>query len=46
MSDYLGNRKWLAVAGYGLGAIDRVGEGVRGAPRDALVADLIRTEAK
>ncbi len=60
LSDYLGNRKWLAVAGYGLGAIskplfaiaptigivvtarvlDRVGKGVRGAPRDALVADV------
>jgi hypothetical protein len=64
MSDYLGNRKWLAVAGYGLGAlskplfaiaptigivvvtarvIDRVGKGVRGAPRDALVVDRIKT---
>ena len=60
LSDYLGRRKWLAVAGYGLGAlskplfalapgvgavffarfIDRIGKGVRGAPRDALVADL------
>jgi MFS family permease len=60
LSDYLGNRKWLAVAGYGLGAlskplfavaptigivvmarvIDRVGKGIRGAPRDALVADV------
>ncbi|MBN3846261.1 MFS transporter [Paraburkholderia sp. Ac-20342] len=60
LSDYLGNRKWLAVTGYGLGAlskplfaiaptigivvtariIDRVGKGVRGAPRDALVADV------
>ncbi|MBP0592239.1 MFS transporter [Paraburkholderia sp. LEh10] len=60
LSDYLGNRKWLAVAGYGLGALskplfaiaptigivatarvmDRVGKGVRGAPRDALVADV------
>jgi sugar phosphate permease len=55
LSDYLGNRKWLAVAGYGLGALskplfavaptigivvtarimDRVGKGIRGAPRDA-----------
>ncbi|WMY10842.1 MFS transporter [Paraburkholderia phenoliruptrix] len=60
LSDYLGNRKWLAVAGYALGAlskplfaiaptvgvvvsarvIDRVGKGIRGAPRDALVADV------
>ena len=60
LSDYLGRRKWLAVAGYGLGAlskplfalapsmglvltarlVDRVGKGIRGAPRDALVADL------
>jgi MFS family permease len=60
LSDWLGRRKWLAVAGYGLAAvtkpvfplastigwlvaarfIDRVGKGIRGAPRDALVADL------
>ncbi|MCX8115089.1 MAG: MFS transporter [Burkholderiaceae bacterium] len=60
LSDYLGRRKWLAVAGYALGALtkpvfalapsvgwvlaarvlDRVGKGVRGAPRDALIADL------
>lgn len=60
LSDYLGKRKWLAVAGYGLGAltkplfalaptasvvlsarvIDRIGKGIRGAPRDALVADI------
>ncbi len=60
LSDYLGRRKGLAVAGYALGAltkpvfalapsvgwvlaarvIDRIGKGVRGAPRDALVADL------
>lgn len=60
LSDYLGNRKWLAVAGYTLGALskpffaiapsaglvltariaDRIGKGLRGAPRDALVADL------
>lgn len=60
LSDYLGNRKWLAVAGYALGAfskplfalaptigvvvtariMDRVGKGIRGAPRDALVADV------
>ncbi|MDM0111905.1 MFS transporter [Variovorax sp. J22R133] len=60
LSDYLGRRKGLAVAGYALGAfskplfalapslgvvvtarlLDRVGKGIRGAPRDALVADL------
>jgi MFS family permease len=60
LSDWLGRRKALALAGYALGAaskplfalapgigtvlgarlIDRVGKGVRGAPRDALVADL------
>lgn len=60
LSDYLGNRKWLAVIGYGMGALskplfalaptagivltarvaDRIGKGVRGAPRDALVADI------
>ena len=60
LSDWLGKRKVLAVAGYGLAAltkpifplgatigwiaaarfIDRVGKGLRGAPRDALVADL------
>jgi MFS family permease len=61
LSDYLGNRKWLAVAGYALGAAskpffavatsaqlvrgarfaDRIGKGIRGAPRDALVADIV-----
>lgn len=66
LSDYLGKRKWLAVAGYGLGAlskplfalapsagivlaarlIDRVGKGLRGAPRDALVADLTPPEIR
>ncbi|WP_454754862.1 MFS transporter [Cupriavidus basilensis] len=61
LSDYLGKRKGLAVAGYALGALskplfalapgvgtvltarltDRIGKGVRGAPRDALVvADI------
>jgi MFS family permease len=60
LSDWLGERKWLAALGYGLAAaskpifplspniawvagarfIDRVGKGVRGAPRDALIADL------
>ena len=60
LSDYVGKRKWLAVAGYGLGALtkplfalatstgwvlgarfmDRIGKGIRGAPRDALIADV------
>lgn len=60
LSDWLGRRKELAVAGYGLAALskplfalassadmvftarvmDRLGKGIRGAPRDALVADL------
>ncbi len=60
LSDFLGKRKGLAVAGYALGALtkplfaiasstgmvltarllDRVGKGIRGAPRDALVADI------
>ncbi|MDA1063489.1 MAG: MFS transporter [Proteobacteria bacterium] len=64
LSDYLGKRKPLAVAGYALGALskplfaiatsfgmvfaarfaDRVGKGLRGAPRDALVADLTSTD--
>jgi len=59
ISDKIGQRKWLAVAGYGLSALvkplfyfadswmvvagarwaDRVGKGIRTAPRDALVAD-------
>jgi len=60
LSDYLGRRKLLAAAGYGLAAftkpvfplastlgwlvaarfVDRIGKGIRGAPRDALIADL------
>lgn len=60
LSDALGRRKALTVAGYGLAAatkplfplatsvglvlvarfFDRIGKGIRGAPRDALVADL------
>lgn len=66
LSDYLGRRKPLALAGYALGAlakplfalatgpalvlsarlIDRVGKGIRGAPRDALVADLAAPEVR
>jgi MFS family permease len=61
LSDKLRQRKWLAVAGYGLSALtkpffyfanswavvaavrwaDRVGKGIRTAPRDALVADSV-----
>ncbi len=66
LSDRLGKRKLLAVAGYGLAAltkpvfaiavtpyevlaarfVDRVGKGVRGAPRDALVADVTPAEVR
>ncbi len=66
LSDYLGKRKFLAVAGYGLGALskplfalalsvnwvlaarfmDRIGKGIRGAPRDALIADLAPPEIR
>ncbi len=61
LSDKLGKRKWLTVAGYALSTLakpflyianawgwvlgvrfaDRVGKGIRTAPRDALVADSI-----
>jgi MFS family permease len=60
LSDALGQRKALAVAGYGLAAatkplfplassaglvllarfVDRIGKGIRAAPRDALIADV------
>lgn len=60
LSDWLGRRKALVVAGYGMAALtkplfplassvswifaarflDRIGKGIRGAPRDALVADI------
>jgi MFS family permease len=60
LSDRLGKRKALAVAGYGLAAVtkplfplansvglvlvarflDRIGKGIRAAPRDALIADI------
>jgi MFS family permease len=60
LSDYWGQRKGLAIAGYGLSTLvkplfalatspawvllarfsDRVGKGIRVAPRDALVADV------
>jgi MFS family permease len=61
ISDKLGKRKILIIAGYGLGALskplfaiaptatfvlaarfsDRVGKGIRGAPRDAMIADIV-----
>ncbi len=66
LSDKLGGRKWLAVAGYGLSAVskpffyfantweliagvrwtDRVGKGIRTAPRDALVANSVTKETR
>jgi MFS family permease len=66
LSDFLGRRKALTVAGYGLGALskplfalalsvqwvfvarfmDRIGKGIRGAPRDALIADLTPPEIR
>ncbi|MEM4724362.1 MAG: MFS transporter, partial [Candidatus Hadarchaeum sp.] len=64
LSDKLRQRKWLAVAGYGISALvkpffyvanswfvvaavrwaDRIGKGIRTAPRDALIADSVREE--
>jgi MFS family permease len=66
LSDKMGGRKWLAVAGYGLSALtkpffyfansweliavvrwaDRIGKGIRTAPRDALVADSVTKEMR
>jgi len=66
LSDRLGSRKWLAVAGYGLSTVakpflcvattwgavlgarfaDRVGKGIRTAPRDALVADSVNEQQR
>jgi MFS family permease len=66
LSDYLGQRKALTVAGYGLSALvkplflvaqnplgvlvarlaDRVGKGLRAAPRDALIADSTPPELR
>ncbi|MBZ0268756.1 MFS transporter, partial [bacterium] len=66
LSDSLGRRKALAVAGYGLAAatkpvfplatsvawvfgarfVDRIGKGIRGAPRDALVSELVPPELR
>ncbi len=66
LSDVLGRRKALTVAGYGLAAatkplfplassiglvllarfLDRIGKGIRGAPRDALIADLTPADTR
>jgi len=66
LSDKLGARKWLAVAGYGISALtkpffyfasswmgvaavrwaDRIGKGIRTAPRDALVADSVQEKQR
>ncbi|MGC8856060.1 MAG: MFS transporter [Anaerolineae bacterium] len=66
LSDRLGKRKWLTVAGYSLSTIakpflylanawgwvlgvrfaDRLGKGIRTAPRDALIADSIAPEQR
>lgn len=66
LSDRLGSRKWIAVAGYGISALskpffllasswgvvagvrwaDRLGKGIRTAPRDALVADSTSKEIR
>jgi len=66
LSDALRHRKWVAAAGYGLGAlskpffalatgpglvfaarfVDRIGKGIRGAPRDALIADVTPPERR
>ncbi len=66
LSDAVGRRKPLVLAGYGLAALtkpvfalaptlgwvvaarfaDRVGKGIRGAPRDALIADIAPPEVR
>ena len=43
LSDRLGRRKALVVAAR---LVDRVGKGVRGAPRDALIADITPPEVR
>ena len=65
VSDWIGKRKPLVLAGYGMAAltkplfplansvgtvlvarfVDRIGKGVRGAPRDALIADITPTQS-
>lgn len=64
ISDWIGRRKPLVLAGYGMAAltkplfplaesvtavfaarfIDRIGKGIRGAPRDALITDAVSKE--
>ncbi len=66
LSDRLGRRKPIVLAGYGLAAlskplfplansiavvlgarfVDRIGKGIRGAPRDALIADVTPSELR
>lgn len=66
ISDWLGRRKPLLLAGYGLATLfrplfavadsfgmvllarfsDRIGKGIRGAPRDALLADITPPEVR
>lgn len=66
LSDRLGKRKLLVVAGYSLASIvrpllafarswpqvlairltDRIGKGIRTAPRDAMIADTVRVEQR
>jgi MFS family permease len=66
LSDRLGKRKALAVAGYAIGTLtkplfalatgvklvfaarflDRIGKGIRGAPRDALITDITSVEMR
>jgi len=66
ISDWIGRRKPLILAGYGLSAltkplfplatgvgvvvaarfIDRIGKGIRGAPRDALIGDVTPVELR
>lgn len=45
------SKPFFAIAGspgmvFGARFVDRIGKGIRGAPRDALVADLVRPEAR
>jgi MFS family permease len=54
LSDYFGRRKPLALLGYGMAALTKplfplassAGKGIRGAPRDALVADVTPPEQR
>lgn len=66
LSDWIGRRTPLVLAGYGLSALtkplfplangtgmvltarflDRIGKGIRGAPRDALIADLAPSDVR